>query len=226
MYIFTMSLINILALFTGDIRFQGNGYTLWLYNAPSAVGALGLVFGFVGLLGVYDDKPQWVQAFLLFFLFKIFIMMVTGFFDYRSLKLCDSWMSVPEHLQTPNPQMEVLAQNDVCPWARWAYVLGTSIDLGFNVYFFYCVYVYYRQIVVNPPYPIDFGNEKHDVYGRWRMYQVKDPRGEYASADKPPEAPEVVVSSSYGAVEEVRYGPDGMPAEEPRDANGGVPWSL
>lgn len=217
MFIFSCSLINILALFTGDIRLQGNGYALWLYNWPSAVGALGIVFGFIGLLGTYDDKPSWLFAFVAFYFVKIAVMVLTAFFDYRVLRQCDSWLNVPEHIKTPNPQLEVLAQNDVCPWARWAYTLGTSLDIAVNVYLFFCVFSYYKQIVLNPPYPIDFGNEKYDVTGRWRMYQVKDPRAEYAMAEPPPRKLEVVKQQpEYGTMPAGggTHGPDGMPLEE------------
>lgn len=215
MFIFTMSLVHILALFTGDIRFQGNGYALWVYNVPSVVGSLGLVFGFIGLLGTYDDKPSWMFYFVMFYFVKIAFMILAAFFDYRVLRQCDSWLNVDEHLKTPNPQLEVLAQNNVCPWARWSYLLGTSLDIGFNIYLFLCVYSYYRMIILNPPYPIDFGNEKYDVAGRWKQYQVKDPRGEYAMREPKAkyEEPELVkqVLPNYGTVDaEAAYGPDGM----------------
>lgn len=224
MYIFTMSLVCIIALFTGDVRFQANGYALWLYYAPSAVGALGLAFGFIGLLGIYDDKPTWVQAFLGFFVFKIVVMVFTAVFDYRNLHKCDSWLTVPEHLTDPNPQLEVLAMNNICPWARWSFLIGTTLDVGFNCYLLFCVFCYYKQIALNPPYSIDFGDEKYDVAGRWRAYQVKDPRYDYAmeEAEEPKKAPVVIKQAdappppppSYGATGNnfTTHGPDGMPS--------------
>jgi hypothetical protein len=179
MYTFTMSLLCILALFSGDIRLQANGYNQTFYYLPSIVGTLGLVFGFVGLLGVFDDKFSWVKAFTYFLFFKLACMTATMVADYFTLQQCDNWLKNPAHTEAFNPQMYALAAQGVCPWALWAYVIGCSVDFGINLYLTYCCWAYYRQLFYNPGYEIDFGNEKYDAEARWRLYQVPNPYADY-----------------------------------------------
>mmetsp|Transcript_115584 Transcript_115584/g.338112 ORF Transcript_115584/g.338112 Transcript_115584/m.338112 type:complete len:293 (+) Transcript_115584:128-1006(+) len=178
MVAFINSIVCILALLTDDIRFQANGYNLTLYHLPSAVGSLGLLVGFIGLLGVYDDKPMLLKVFNWWLSLKIVAQLVTAIADYWTLWKCDSWLNSTEHLSAHNTQLDALAEQGVCPWARWAYILGAGLDIGF--WFFLAVrsFSYQWQVELNPPYAIDFGREQYDKEARWKLFQVKSPQRE------------------------------------------------
>mmetsp|Transcript_116327 Transcript_116327/g.370110 ORF Transcript_116327/g.370110 Transcript_116327/m.370110 type:complete len:288 (-) Transcript_116327:40-903(-) len=218
MIVFAQSVVCLLALFTGDIRFQPNGYNLYTYRLPSITGSFGLLFGFMGLLGVYDDRFLWVWAFNRFMVVKLVTMFIAMLADHWELSKCDSWLESPEHLNTlkygklginyieGNPAMTALAEQHVCPWARWAYMLGFGIEFSFWVYFTYKALLFERELKSCVPYPVDFGQERHDAVARWRLYGVKDPRTDERQAVKKPilqeEAePMKPMKSMYGSVE-------------------------
>lgn len=224
MYLFIHSIICIIALTTQDIRFQANGYSERFFWVPSCVGAFGLVFGFIGLLGVYDDKMSWVRALNLFFLTKLVGMLMAMIADYWNLRLCG---------QGPSsiPAIQALAAAGVCSQARSSYLFGCIVDYGVNLYFYYCCWDYQKQLESNPPFGIEFGHEKYDVSGRWKMYKVKDPRRwENQEVQGPPEVedPEahrwtpMNMLHSYGAV----HGDPSRPPTDPQLApsQGGAAW--
>mmetsp|Transcript_49840 Transcript_49840/g.115736 ORF Transcript_49840/g.115736 Transcript_49840/m.115736 type:complete len:296 (-) Transcript_49840:62-949(-) len=175
MVAFSHSILCILALLTNDIRFQANGYSATFYSLPSAIGAVGLLVGFIGLLGVYDDKPLLLKVFNYWLAAKIIAMIVAALADFYMLRKCDSWMNTTEHVKANNVQLERLAEQHVCPWARWAYAVGASIDILFWCYLLVRSFSFQLQLEANPAYAIDFGRERFDKEARWRLYQVKDP---------------------------------------------------
>lgn len=215
---FSLSVINILALFTGDIRFQGNGYNLTWYWVPSIVGAFGLIFGFVGLLGVYDDKPRWMRAFNYWLLVRLIVEGISIAADFWTLGGCEGWLDDPAHTESYNPQMWALADQDVCKWARWAYSMGCSVDLLLGAYFTYCSWLYMRIIERNPPYAIDFGLERYDVASRWKRYKARTPSFPPSYAfSKDEESVPLQGDFDYGSVGQQddldgigAFGPDGM----------------
>lgn len=116
------------------------------YRVPSIVGSLGIVFGFVGLLGVYDGKLSWVKSFNRFLVAKLVAMGVAAVADYWQLRKCDSWLESEEHMKAVqyghmginwelgNKSLDRLSELHVCPWARWAYIIGFSMDFGVWLY--------------------------------------------------------------------------------------------
>lgn len=240
MLVFAQSLLCVLALFTGDIRFQANGYNLHTFRLPAIVGSFGMLFGFVGLLGVYDDRLSWMWFFNRFMLFKLAAMLVACVADNWTLGKCDSWMKSPAHLHAQsyghlginyvesNPPLDSIAELHVCPWARWAYLIGFSVDFGIWVYFTVKCLMFEWDLAANLPYPIDFGGERHDAWSRWQFYGVKDPRAEGTRLKhlKPKEPPKPVqpppptygsFSEGGGSAAQLLYagdashlGPDGM----------------
>lgn len=225
MLTFAHSLVCILALLTVDIRFMPNGYDPHVLLLPSIVGSGGVIIGLVGLLGVYDGKPSWIRALLMFLRVKVAAMLVSIVADYRMLWRCEGWNRTGENLA-----MDVLAEAGVCHWARWAYLLGGSIDLGVWGYFVYKVWLY-CQDCEQRPHAIDFG-AKQGVEGLWQTFRVRDPRPDAAhasalrrqyvdakaKADSERNALDVV-QASYGSFAEQQsptvYGPDGMPVDAP-----------
>ncbi|CAK9114049.1 unnamed protein product [Durusdinium trenchii] len=176
MLVFVDAIVCMLATFTGDIRFQPNGYSESFYHLPSLLGLLGIVLGFVGLLGIYDDKPNWLQWLVFYLLVKLVALAASGLADFWTLRKCDSWLTSPERNTSPNEQLTELAEAGVCPWARLAYAVGSCMVVAFWTYCTYFTYTYWQQLECNPAYPIDFGAERHGAQGRWDHFQVKDPR--------------------------------------------------
>mmetsp|Transcript_95975 Transcript_95975/g.309878 ORF Transcript_95975/g.309878 Transcript_95975/m.309878 type:complete len:291 (-) Transcript_95975:80-952(-) len=207
MLAFAHSIVCTLALLTSDIRFQPNGYNLSFFRVPSVVGCFGLLLGFVGLLGVYDDKPVLLKVFNYWFFVKIVAMIVVVVADYWMLYKCDSWLNTAEHLTAGNVQMDKLAEAHVCPWARWAYLIGSVIDVTVWAYLASRCFAYQWQLELDPPYPIDFGRERHDKEGRWRFYQVKDPRSSLPERQGRGLEAEQPAVPSYGSLAEQLAGP-------------------
>mmetsp|Transcript_87113 Transcript_87113/g.219345 ORF Transcript_87113/g.219345 Transcript_87113/m.219345 type:complete len:275 (-) Transcript_87113:111-935(-) len=180
MLVFANACLCILALFVQDIRFQPNGYNENFMYLPSAVGAFGIVIGFIGLLGVYDDKPAWVRVFFIFMLVKLAAMAIAMIADYIKLMQCDTWLQT--HKLGDNVAMEVLYEAGVCFYSRWAYAIGSALDLSCWAYFAVKVWTLKSQLDYDSSYPIDFGREPYDLEARWKLFQVKNPTAdmEYA----------------------------------------------
>jgi len=217
MLVFVSSMVSILALLSSDIRFRATGYNQTVYYFPEIVGAFGIVFGFVGLLGTYDDKWYQLWWFNRYFAVKLAAICVAVFADFVTLQGCEVW----EHdLDSgSNPQLLAISKAGICAWARWSYFVGCSIDIGVWAYLFACSYTFEDYVRRNPPYVIDFGGAEYDAQSRWDFYKVRDPR-----RDRPLEPPAGLEEEDpfvqYGAVrqdeEAGRCGPDAVRAPRAR----------
>lgn len=204
-------LICIMAIFTGDVRMQGNGYNLTFYMLPSIVGSFGLIFGFLGLLAIYDSSARLMRNFNWFLYAKIIAMLVAMIADFYSLSNCDGFMFSEKHVKEKsyghlgldhegnNPQIEKLAEAGLCPQARTAYLLGCAIDLGAWMYFAWSSYAFQRRLESGARHPIEFGAESHNQNARWNFFMVKDP-----GSDAPPRTakhlPKVNEEAQYGSL--------------------------
>mmetsp|Transcript_88154 Transcript_88154/g.227322 ORF Transcript_88154/g.227322 Transcript_88154/m.227322 type:complete len:264 (+) Transcript_88154:111-902(+) len=185
MLVWINSLVCILALITGDIRLQATGYNTQWYRVPSVVGSFGLVVGFFGIIGAYEDKLKWVHSLNRFLVVKIIADIGTRLADFHTLRQCDSYIGSTSmwseksyghagiNYVNSNPQLEALANAHICPQARWAYVLGAFIDIFLWIYFLHRCYTYETHLAQPTRYAIDFGVENARGEDRWRLYQVK-----------------------------------------------------
>eukprot|EP00405_Crypthecodinium_cohnii_P050897 CAMPEP_0206593970 /NCGR_PEP_ID=MMETSP0325_2-20121206/42052_1 /ASSEMBLY_ACC=CAM_ASM_000347 /TAXON_ID=2866 /ORGANISM="Crypthecodinium cohnii, Strain Seligo" /LENGTH=247 /DNA_ID=CAMNT_0054104255 /DNA_START=207 /DNA_END=950 /DNA_ORIENTATION=- len=160
------------------------------YRLPSIVGACGIFFGFIGLVGAYDDRHSWVLAFNRFLVLKLVAMIVTMLADQWELEKCDTWLDNDEYknavkfgklgvnYQEGNPALAALAEEHVCSSARWAYMLGFAIDFTLWAYFAWKAFSFEQELKHWTPYPIDFGRDPDDAEARWKLYGVKDPRAD------------------------------------------------
>mmetsp|Transcript_1853 Transcript_1853/g.5445 ORF Transcript_1853/g.5445 Transcript_1853/m.5445 type:complete len:260 (-) Transcript_1853:19-798(-) len=222
MLVFAHSILCMLALVTGDIRFQPNGYNEAFYRLPALCGAVGLVVGFVGLLGTYDDNVSQLWLFNRYLVVLILCKLAAMIADGLALYRCEDWAK--HHKPEENRQLYALSSQEVCPWARTSYLVGCIIDMAAWIYVAARCFAYEYEIAHNPPYKIDFGREKYDIDARWQFYKVRDPRFDiqesvrlqemenqeersplfYGSLPSPPQS-----TGSLG------YGPDGMPGPRP-----------
>mmetsp|Transcript_55552 Transcript_55552/g.140796 ORF Transcript_55552/g.140796 Transcript_55552/m.140796 type:complete len:258 (-) Transcript_55552:58-831(-) len=230
MIAFANACLCAVALLTQDIRLQPNGYDQRMSRVPSVVGFFGLAFGFVGLLGTYDNKPSWLRAFSTFLKAKLVAMVVVMAADFWMLLQCEGWLKTQPYGH--NTAMDVIAENGVCHYARCAFLIGCGLDLGVWSYFTAKVLSYTAQIETSISFPIDFGIEGSGSQTvRWKMYQVKDPTSEMDRAaqirkqflDGKRKAKEQAEAERTGLLSANRptaygsaapnFGPDGMPAD-------------
>lgn len=170
--VFVHAIIGALALVSNDVRFQPNGYTPSVNKLPSVVNCVGIVIGFIGLVGMYDDRQNYLWIFNRYCAIRIIVMLAVAIMDVVTLQDCEGWSSLPLH--ELRPRMDVLSQLGVCSWARWSLIVGVTVELGFWTYLLVRCYVYEQMIAMNLPYKIDFGTEK-GVKSKWAMYQVGEP---------------------------------------------------
>lgn len=123
------------------------------------VGSLGIGFGLMGLLGVYDNKLRWLQAFAYYEAFKVAFMIFVFYWDMQTMGGCEQWSySMTSHLST-NGALEVLSDNLLCGAAWKAYKYGFSVDFGLQCYFAYVVWTFYSLMCAAPAYRIKFDNK-------------------------------------------------------------------
>lgn len=216
--VFVHGIVGALALVSDDVRFQPNGYNPQVNKLPSVVNSVGVLIGFIGLVGMFDDHQLYMWIFNRYCAVRIITMLATAVLDYMALGQCDTWIAVPHHAS--QPRLDVLSKLGVCKWARWSLVIGATVELGFWTYLLIRSYVYERLIAMHLPYKIDFGSEK-DVKSKWAMYQVGKPSAIYKEEEDDTKfygstAPEQGFYSQYGHMVATRQ-PRQQPRPEPAE---------
>lgn len=246
MLVWVNSLVCILALLTGDVRFQPTGYNLHFYRLPPVVGVFGIVIGFFGVMGAYEDKHRWVYWLNRFLVVKIVADIVTRCADYYTLRQCDSWLDSTSrqgevgyghaglNWVSSNPQLSSLAEAHVCPWARWAYLLGAALDTVLWCYFLHRCYMYELHLAQPTRYQIDFGVENSTGEARWRLYQVKGPQAKRKTKRGPAEEEspeeEESIMKDYGSTADTQTSAPPVPptstAAPPPTSTAGPPMGF
>lgn len=206
MYIFAYSFVCMVALFSLDIRMESGGYSRNLHWLSPIVGVFGLAFGFIGLLGVFDDKPAWLKAFLFFMIGKLACAGLLFTADFLTLRLCSIWMDDPIRIAEMNAAMEELYTSKACPEAKTSYILGFSLEFAFNLYCTFHVWQYIRLLDLNMPYPVDFNYDKYNKFQRWKYFHVKDPDAFVCKTEE--EQP--MLGEEELDDNDVEFGPDGF----------------
>lgn len=195
---------------TTSIDLQAGGYNPHFVRVSSIVGVLGIFASFVGFLGLYDDKPNWLRWFLRYMYLMVFSNIVVFLADVYTLSKCDGFADLPEDQREGNAALLELSSHNLCHWGRIAYYLGFAIQTVIDLYMLYNVWKYTSQLDLNPPYPIDFGYEKYDAASRWKFYEVAEPE----------EIPMFTKEEDYGSNNaneddsfQEMYGPDGVKAK-------------
>mmetsp|Transcript_159455 Transcript_159455/g.487938 ORF Transcript_159455/g.487938 Transcript_159455/m.487938 type:complete len:217 (-) Transcript_159455:115-765(-) len=149
------SFLGLLVLATGDLRFQPGGYSTHTARLQAAVASAGLVFGLMGLLGLYDGKPEWVRRMARFLEAKLAVSILVFVFDVVALMRCPSWASVPGS-QTANMPLYMISSKGLCSTARLCYGIGFAIDFTANYYFAWVTRIYCSRLSASQSYPINF----------------------------------------------------------------------
>mmetsp|Transcript_83101 Transcript_83101/g.254010 ORF Transcript_83101/g.254010 Transcript_83101/m.254010 type:complete len:257 (-) Transcript_83101:17-787(-) len=225
---FVSACVALVALATGDIRLMPNGYDTRLLYVPSVVTAFGLIFGFVGLLGALDGKRDWLRVFVGFLQAKLFTMAVVAAADFWALRRCEAL----DRAADQNHFLDVLAEGGLCPYARWAFLVGAALDFSVWAYFTHATWRLANGTDIDrSSISITFAGEAVTCEERWKLYGVRDPRAEMdraagarkewraqakKQAEMDAERAEVEDLNAaahprfYGGV--ATYGPDGMVA--------------
>jgi hypothetical protein len=157
-----------------SVDLQSGGYNPLFYRLSTIVGIVGILMGFIGFLGVYDDKPGWIRAFLQYMQLRLLCLVLVFGADLYTLSSCEGYASLKEDDHT-NAALFELSSRHMCHWGRIAYIFGFILQTIVDLYMLYNVWKYCCQIELNPPYPIDFGYEKYDTTSRWKFYEVEEP---------------------------------------------------
>jgi len=204
-----------------SISLQPGGYNLYFSHLVPAIGVLGVGFGFIGILGVYDDKPRWVRAFLYYFYVRMAANVVGFLADLWSLQWCQGYTE--KHDMNSNMALWELSHSGLCFDGRIAYIIGFAVRTIVDLYMLYYTWKYVTTIETNPPYPIDFGYERYDTASRWLQYKVLPPEeipvwvkkaAEYESTeDAREEAARAKMYNPDGFkdIKNKTFAPDGMP---------------
>lgn len=163
MYHFIGSFVCILALFSDDSRFQSGGYNPHFNKMQIFFGAFGFAFGTIGLLGVYDDKPNWIRIYNYYQFAKLAVLAFVFVADQYTLQSCDGWVSnINSHINY-NPTLESISLLGLCKWVRTCYTIGFAFDFALNFYWANVSYDYCSKLEMNPPYLISFGKDKQGL---------------------------------------------------------------
>jgi len=228
MYILITGFWSVVSLFSSQasgqvgspsVALQSGGYNLFFAHLPSSIGVLGLGFGFFGILGVYDDKPQWVRIFLYYFYVRMGVNVFCFLADLYTLYWCKGFAE--KSTADANMALWELSHDGLCFDGRIAYIIGFAARTIVDLYMLYYVWKYVTTLELNPPYPIDFGFEKYDTASRWLQYKVLPPEeipvwvkkeAEYESTeDSREDAARKKRYDQDGQKGNPTYGPDGMP---------------
>lgn len=194
-----------------NISLAAGGYNPYFWRLNSAVAIGGVLFGFIGLLGIYDDKPGWCRRLLEFLVVKLICNIITVCADFYSLRSCESYAT--DKMLNDNLAIIALAKQGMCGFGRQSYLVGFALRTAFDVYCLWNVYKYVSQLDLNPPYPIDFGDERHDVDGRWKFFHVNPSEGLPIYMKK--EAKEIMKEKPADYVDwKKHYGSDGFKGSE------------
>jgi len=124
------------------------------------VGALGLVFSGIGLLGIYDNTPTYVRVFWYFMIAEIVVSIAIFGADMVQLQGCESWLTSSVQNQAYNPTLDRIAKEGACSMTRVAYGVIWCLLFLIRSYFAFVVWQFYRTISEGSNYLIHFDKEE------------------------------------------------------------------
>mmetsp|Transcript_35994 Transcript_35994/g.86672 ORF Transcript_35994/g.86672 Transcript_35994/m.86672 type:complete len:212 (+) Transcript_35994:75-710(+) len=156
---FIVSLFCIVTLFVDDPRLLPQGYNLHTRRLSTYVGCFGLFASLIGLLGVLDGKPGWINAYNYYQYIFLGVTLFAFVSDVISLQNCEAWPFSLESQINFNPALERVASKGLCQYTREAYVCGFLIDWGMRAYFAYVTAWYYYALDAGPSQLIKFSSK-------------------------------------------------------------------
>mmetsp|Transcript_80944 Transcript_80944/g.241220 ORF Transcript_80944/g.241220 Transcript_80944/m.241220 type:complete len:216 (+) Transcript_80944:161-808(+) len=153
---------GLFALVTGDVRFQSGGYSKHTARLQAATGSLGLIFGLLGLLGIYDKKPNWIRSLARFLEARLVVAGLVFVFDLVALMRCPAWASFPQS-KVANFPLYMISSKGLCSTAQLCYGIGFTIDFGVSYYLTWVTHTFCRRLETTQTYHIRFahGTDSH-----------------------------------------------------------------
>lgn len=154
-------MISLANTFVGDIRTQSGGYNPATYHIQTYFGCLGIVFAFVGFLGVTTEHRRYLLIFEVYQWAKLVLMVVVFAADMMMLRKCEKWVGTVESVKYPNAALESISAQGLCPITRMCYAGGFLIDFSFQWYCNYITRNYAACLYENAAYNIYFSLLEH-----------------------------------------------------------------
>mmetsp|Transcript_120650 Transcript_120650/g.257700 ORF Transcript_120650/g.257700 Transcript_120650/m.257700 type:complete len:224 (+) Transcript_120650:139-810(+) len=193
---FVYAFVCIGALCTGDLRLQSGGYNPQVARLQAMVGSAGLLFGFLGLLGVNDGKLAWLRAFNTFQSVKLAVLGFVFVCDLASLAGCEGHLSAGGRAQIA---LDAISSEGLCPVTRLCYIVGFVLDFGANCYFVWVARDFCAKQELCPADIILFPGNDRDSHTQVTFLNTTV--GEPACFLGPPLArPQEVFGHGYGAL--------------------------
>jgi len=208
---FIFAIVCIVTLFINDMRFMPGGYnqhTAWI---QVVVGVFGLGFALLGMLGAWDEKVSWIQAFKYFLFVKCAALLIVFLFDMLTLQKCEGWAFSMQSQTNYNGALDSISKKGLCEIARLSYCIGFSIDFGLNAYWTYIWYDFCRKVKMGPAYMIFFPDVNEDDHTQARKL---DPHiGEPSQYIPALERPESTFGYGYSSKYDIDVEPAGFDYE-------------
>jgi hypothetical protein len=124
------------------------------------VAAFGILFGFIGLMGLYDDNNSFVRMFLYFIMAHLLVYTIGFAFDFHLLNT--KCVGRVPGAQGYNPPLDLVSQKGLCIWTRNSYTLGFLVGFFLHLYFISVTKEYVTKCAQKLPHLIQFNPNEND----------------------------------------------------------------
>lgn len=138
------------SLMLGDNRLLPGGYVPNAVRVEAVMGAAGLVFGLLGMIGTQDSKVGWVKAFISYLYVKLLVLALVFVWDMITLTDCEGTVS------KSNRSLYMISSQGLCEVARLSYSIGFAVDFCANLYFTWVCTAFAIKVGLNLSYSIQF----------------------------------------------------------------------
>mmetsp|Transcript_77189 Transcript_77189/g.198780 ORF Transcript_77189/g.198780 Transcript_77189/m.198780 type:complete len:217 (+) Transcript_77189:37-687(+) len=167
---FLYGIICMVLLFAGDLRLTSGGYNTHTNRLQSTMGGLGIVFGLLGLLGIFDSKISWVRMFNQYQYAYLLSMSVVFICDLMTLRRCETWASTLVSQLHPNPALYAISRKGICSTARLCYAVGFAFDFGIHAYLTVVVKDFITKMRTFPGYLLQFPDSNMEDHAQVKFY--------------------------------------------------------
>lgn len=156
MHAFCYGIFMSLVFFEDEPRLIPGGYDPKFKWWSVVLGSLGIIFGLMGIMAIYDNKEQLMKIFAYYEWSKVVLAFIVFIFDEIALRDCDQWQYSISSQISVNTPLENLSTKMLCGSAKKAYQYGFVVDWGLQVYFAYVIWRYYSIMCERPAYLVKF----------------------------------------------------------------------
>ncbi|CEM21275.1 unnamed protein product [Vitrella brassicaformis CCMP3155] len=167
---FVMGIFALCGLILQDPRFVSGGYSHTTLLITGIVGVIGIVFGFLGAVGAYDNNALFVRGFFIYYVMAIAAHLIVFVLDNITLATCSSYASSDAAYHHYNETLDGISRNGLCTWTRAAYGVAFSVEFLLGVYFALVLNRFWMILDSTPAYLITFNGSGGYMPGAWHKY--------------------------------------------------------